>query len=599
MSKYSELLEAAEAVAPAKGGGGKYAALLEASEGDGEAEGGRDWRSLALEALDRLTPLGSAREIYGQLAGTRPSSGLAAGLAAADIASLGLAGKAKLAGSAARAGWRGVKQALAGGAGGGAAAWAAEEAGAGPLGTLAAGALGGSLAGGAVGAKLGEKPKLDPLRERLEALGARLTPAQVSGSGVAKAAEFSARANPLTAKALEARDEDFRQALQQMISRDLGPEALARRGAEGGASAAKALQGIVERRAANYAPALEELAKSKNFPGFKGELLRSVDAVAGDVSNSAYQAFKRALEVELKGKNTPMQLDKALTAVKARFQRELGGGPLMGQESRDFNVLMNALKDRFYEGLDVLSSEGVRGTKGYRKGNVGKLLREAKADYAEATRSAEPLADILASREGKPEAVISGLLGRGSEAVRGVLGQADKATASTLKGELALGILDEARGAGEAVNVRTLDRLLSKKYADIVPLLGERGEALKNMLKAAKIGGMTDISLENPSGTAGTLMRMLQAPQSLLAYGAGSLMHPGIALASGAKIAGDLVYTHAGRGLQDALAQARRVPVAPLRQGALAAGRQTEEDVSRREQEALRRLRMFRASLDR
>lgn len=80
--------------------------------------------------VDMATPLGSARYIAKGLAGTGPMSPLGSGLAAADLVSLGLAGKVRTGAAGAALGWKGVGQSLASGAASGTANFAAGEAGA-------------------------------------------------------------------------------------------------------------------------------------------------------------------------------------------------------------------------------------------------------------------------------------------------------------------------------------------------------------------------------------------------------------------------------------------------------------------------------------
>ncbi len=99
------------------------------------------------EAIDRMTPVGSVKEIAGQLSGERPNSGLRAGLAGADLASLGLASELKAGGEAAKMGIQGVLQHLAANAGGGAAGIGAEKAGAPWWGQALASIIGGAGAG--------------------------------------------------------------------------------------------------------------------------------------------------------------------------------------------------------------------------------------------------------------------------------------------------------------------------------------------------------------------------------------------------------------------------------------------------------------------
>ncbi len=165
MGKYDALFVEAPA-SPAKG---KYAALFDLHQIAPKApEASNPFGSLAeneqankqmgadfSEFIDKATPVGSVKEIYGQLSGDRPGDSTRAGLAAVDIASAGLAGKLKMAGAASEMGMAGIKQALAGGAGAGAASLAAEKMGAPGWLQFVAG-----LGGGMGGAKLGGAPEM-------------------------------------------------------------------------------------------------------------------------------------------------------------------------------------------------------------------------------------------------------------------------------------------------------------------------------------------------------------------------------------------------------------------------------------------------------
>lgn len=132
-----------------------------------EGKAGEEFLS---KAVDVATPLGSLKYIGKGLAGTGPMTPMGAGLAAMDIASLGLAGKVKAGAKGAELGVKGVKQALAGGAGAGLAGLAAQEMGAPVPVQLGAGLAGGVLGGRVGGVKPQEVTKLVPKRQEAQAL---------------------------------------------------------------------------------------------------------------------------------------------------------------------------------------------------------------------------------------------------------------------------------------------------------------------------------------------------------------------------------------------------------------------------------------------
>lgn len=531
------------------------------------AESG-SWKDTAMEVVDRVTPLGSIKEIYGQLAADRPNDALKAGLAAADIASLGLAGKVKLAGQAGAAGLRGIGQALASGALGGGAAMAAEKAGAGPVGQTAAGLLGGGLGGMATGAKLAPKPSLSGAAASIQSAGGQLTPAMAAssktGAGLAGAMESSARTNPLLKGRFAGIDEKNAEAVRRLAQEKFGADVLMPRGEQSGEALGTALKSIASKRKEAYAPAVEALGKSKSFPGFQKSVMGAVDEVAGDVSTVSADAFRKALKAELAGKKTPAEIDRALSSLKTRFKANLAPGvALDSQTTRDFKVMMNAVKDKFYLGLDNLSSE----TPGL-KGDLGQLVRSAKGDYAEASQAMEPLAKMLTLRRGKPEAIGSGLLQSGSKNLGDLLLSADPKTQDLLRSELAKSILGEAIGK-EGISAEKLKTLLGVKYREVLPLLGGESGKLAELQEAMQLARMQNLATVNPSGSARTAAEIAQIGAAPYA-----LFNPVALKALAAKTALDAGYSYAGMPIQQAAQSIGRLPGQPLLSGGLSAQRE-------------------------
>lgn len=172
-----EKYAAAKTTSTAQGPWSKYSAAPKAPEASNpfgsmeeqQVEGQNLLGSIS-ELIDKATPVGSVKEIAGQLSGDRAPSSLNAGLAAADIASLGLAGKLRAGVGMGEMGMQGVKQALASGAGAGAASMAAEKMGA-PAWLQFVAGLGGGMGGARLGGPAEMAMKAVPQGEEAAALG--------------------------------------------------------------------------------------------------------------------------------------------------------------------------------------------------------------------------------------------------------------------------------------------------------------------------------------------------------------------------------------------------------------------------------------------
>ncbi len=538
----------------------------------------------AKEAVMRMTPVGSVAEISGQLSGERPSSGLRAGLAAADIASLGAATKLKSAYAGARAAAPTVLSALlpaaktaaistvptlAAGAGGGGAAWVAEEAGA-PLPVQLAAGLAGGLAGGrAAGVRASAMPKPAPIVEELQELGGKPTAAMLAPNPLTEGLDLSARTNPLAmflsrGRGIAEADETMSEAVKKLAQKRFGLDVTAPRGEEAGEALKGALESVATQRAAAYKPIVEKLKDVPGYLTFQKEVGTAAKAVSEDVSSVHYEAFQKALNAELKGKQSPAGIDKAISSLKARFKKEMGGQPLSNAETHDFNVMLNTVKDKFYTGLNTLSSTAGK------PGNLGDQLRAAKGDYATATQALEPLSKALALRTGNPEAIGQALLNSGSENIKKLLKQADFQTSATLRKEMALSILREASSGDvkSGINSKALQTALNRKYKDILPLLGEEGKSLRDIADSLRITKATTLGEVNPPSSG---IRVLQGTNMLLPFGAA--INPAILGGLAAKTGMDVGYNVLGPEVLRGVQQASRIPWSMARTGGIAVGR--------------------------
>lgn len=553
--------------------------------------------------LETLTPYGSYKEIAGQLSGERSSSPLRAGLAAADLASLGLGAKLGTAAKGLNWGARGLatlgKEAivpfleraavnsvpqLAAGAGAGAASLAAEQMGAPAPIQMAAGLAGGIAGGHLGGAKLAPKPAGNPIIQELESLGGKPTAAMRSGGALASAADLSARTNPLIdylpgGENIKRADETMAEAVRKMAEGRMGVDVNVPRAEQAGEAFKGALDSIATKRAEAYAPALEQLKKAPGFANFQKEIMTAAEPMAGDVSSVSYEAFQKALKQELKGKTSPAQIDKSISGIKSRFKQNLGAGMMGGQETRDFNVMLNSVKDKFYSGLDNLSS-----SKPGEPGTLGQMLREAKGDYAEATKGMTPLMKALASKSAKPEAIGKAVLGAGSEGVSALLKQADPKTAASLQREMALAILADSIGEGGQVSAKKLASALDVKYRDIVPLLGDEQKNLKDLAEAMRLTKAQTLGSVNSSGSGTSTLKGAQ----MLLGGAG-MYSPTVAAGLGAKTLADAAYAGLGPQIQDAAQFMGRIPIAP----AMAVGAGMGRVKTSKLEDAKRRIKRF------
>jgi len=467
-------------------------------------------------AVDVMTPLGSMKEIAGQLSGTRPNSALKAGLSAADIASLGLGGLAMK--GVAKGGTvlarmlGGLAPQLAAGAGGGAAMLGAEQAGAGPMGQLAASLLGGSAAAGAALPRL-PKPEPSALLAELKALGGKPSAAQEFGGPITKALDYSARTNPLvqfvTGGAARRGDESMAQAVEALAQKRFGPMGNLEQSSS--STLLDALAQLKNARAQRLEPALKALegVPGGAAPGMKDAITRSVAQASGDVSAVSADKFQRALKAELDRKADALGLQKALSSVKNTFGAELGAAATDPAIAREFGILKNAATDAYYAALNKAAPEKA----------LGDQLGAALAEYGSTTGAMSPLQQLMSqASQAKPEQAARTVLGSGSNALGDLLAELGRLRGglqARTQGALGQGVLASARDAGGAVSPKALETAMGKRYPHVMPLLGQAGTDLKDVLEAAKLAGVGALGGMNPSGTASRMLEQGAIPKNL------------------------------------------------------------------------------------
>lgn len=372
----------------------------------------------------------------------------------------------------------------------------------------------------------------------IEKYGGQPTPA-ASGGRMAKTLEFSARSNPLTAWMFKEKDAANIAAAQKFAESQFGSDIQQGIRPAIGESMKGLLDELAGRRQAKYQPAVEALEKAGGFPGYAKGLLQelSKQADALNVTPSAKKAFMSAAIESLKGKNTPLKVDKALSDIRIKFSQKI---PVQDQQAltqldRDFGVLMNSLRGENYKTLNKLSP------------GLGDMLAEAKGEYADASKVISPLSKVMRSRTQKPEAIMGDVLSQGSEGIKALLEDLTPSEKQAFQKEFARFVLEESKGA-QGPSGKQIKNLLTKKFKDIAPIVGGKGienlNRLADMMEAAKAG---ELYTQNPSGSATTALGQAH----LAGLGAGAFS-PEVLTAMLGKTAIDVPYALAGRGIQKA-----------------------------------------------
>ena len=457
-----------------------------------------------LNAAKEYTPIGSAEEITGQLSGTRPASGLKAGLAGADLASLGL-GSAEDVGLKAflKMIGRGDVGSLAKMAGESALHQAPAAAGAGLAGGAAAAsghpflAIPAAIAGGGAAdlARMGVTGALDANRgispgiRELEAAGAKPTAYVRNPTTLTRAGEGLSNMDLMSQGALEQSRQSVADAVRNVAQARFGQDIFEPRAERAGGVIKSAMENAIANRSADYQPAVDALAQSKLFPGMKRQILQAAQVAAGNTRTGIGDAAIRVLADNLSRDTTPTLVDRSISNFKAALQSAMGA-PLTDQAAHDAGLIKEAASDAYYAQLNKLSKGGT----------LGDHIRDIKGDYAEATQGIKPAAKVMSMRYGKPEALPEGILNLGSKHVGAFLENLDPVNRKTVQEELARTILSKAFDPTKPAGMTSasLEKALAK-YKDVVPLLGTQEENLKDFsstLKASKVDEIKEARTE-------------------------------------------------------------------------------------------------------
>jgi len=383
-----------------------------------------------------------------------------------------------------------------------------------------------ALGGRAIGKAAAPPEPVAPAIAALEQAGGQITPAMRAASptglggklksGLTTAAEISARSNPLLMGKYNKIDSANAAAAADVAKGILGQDVLVP--GEGRPATGQAIQGglqqMAEARRAEYQPAVKALEVQKGGASIAPEVEAGVtDRLAGlEIADDHKQAFTKALAGLLQDNATPMGVDKALTSLQGRFEKQLGGvgsysHDLQRQINWDFKKMMGATKDAYTEALnkkqpwagDVVNLEGPPEQQVTPKA-LGDFVREKKGDYREASQALDPVSASLKHLGEAPEQVGGKLLGQGSGAIKATLAWADQkapGAGDVLRKGMARALYQESGGVADTLR----NMLRSKKYRDVVPLLGEEG---KNLLKIADVADLAEgnmLERVNRSGT--------------------------------------------------------------------------------------------------
>lgn len=356
-----------------------------------------------------------------------------------------------------------------------------------------------------------------PAAAALESAGGRLTPAMrassVAGRKVLGGIETAGRSNPFAAGVYANIDEANAAAIRELAQRSFGRGVLEPGAAPAtGEALGAAAKEFSKARAAGYKPITERLEKASGAvpgltmegpgsvqpgtiglsPDFKSQIMSRLKS-SKDIAKPNLKAFGDAIDDLFEPGMDPQQVETAMQNLKTQFAGKLKGADVPGGMNRagwEFDQMLGAAKDAYYEGLDAVSP------------GLGEQLKAYKGDYAEASQAIKPMTKALQAMRGKPEKIGQALLGSGSDAIKSTLAWGDKnapEVANNIRRNLAREILHESGGSTSSL----VSKL--KTYKEIIPLLGEEGAALKNLAEASILAGQETLGTKNPSGSGGWL----------------------------------------------------------------------------------------------
>ena len=322
------------------------------------------------------------------------------------------------------------------------------------------------------------------------------------GKGLGAFETMDARTNPLLMGKFGNIDAANANAVRNIAESDFGHDILTPQSAVNTGNALRGqLETMAAKRAEDYAPMAQELKNAPGFPNYGNSLIKGLNEQLqnGDrpVLDDTREAFMDAAQKALGGKTDPMSVDKALTGLRLKFASKFAGitDPAVNNQIQgDFGYMMGQLKDAHYDALNRLSST-MDEAGNITPGTLGDQMREAKGDYATASREMNPLVRAVQSRNLAPENIGQGVLSSGSKGVAGVV-QTPEAQQS-----IARSILESAKGGPESqISAARLGAALNKNRS-IIPELGKAGENLGELQKIAKTAGQQDVGVFNPSLT--------------------------------------------------------------------------------------------------
>jgi hypothetical protein len=373
---------------------------------------------------------------------------------------------------------------------------------------FAAGAKGAKMGAGAIN-RLGQmaEAKVPQAVLDLEKYGGKPTPA-ASGGALAKTLEFSARSNPLMQMidnlGFKGADEANMAAAQKFAEGKFGSDIKMGVRPAIGETMRGLLNELAGRRAAKYEPAVEALSQAKGFPNYSNTLLKAVEGAAEslNVTGSAKKAFLSAAKESLKGANTPMKVDKALTDIRIKFADKLKGVTdkrALDQLDRDFGSMSQALKRANYDALNKIQP------------GLGDEIAQAKGEYAGASQVIAPMAKVMKARGQKPEAIMGDILNQGSEGIKAMMAELTPSEKVAFQKDFARFILEESKKGDKGPSAATIKTMLGGRYKDIAPVIGGEGitnlTRLAEMMEAAKLG---ELYSQNPSGSGSTIAKFGQ-----------------------------------------------------------------------------------------
>ena len=456
------------------------------------------------------------------------------------------------------------------------------------------------LLGGKASKRMAEGPAPLPAgAQALLAEGGQPTAAMqatgpVSG-GVLRAAELSARTNPLLEGKFRSIDEANAAAVKQAAQKQFGSDVMdPGMNVAAGRELQTSLANLADKRSADYQAALGDIGAKLggvgdvesaigSARGLGPGMAAAIDVASADALPSVTRLFEPLKQRLAKGDMTPRQIELELQDLRLQFENQFSNlqqaqpGSFSALD-RSFKQINDAMKGAYYDGLNKVAP------------GIGDALREAKGDYAEMSQAMSPLSKALTFKGGMaPEAAAQQLMRSGTENLQALKDSMSPADWANTRQQIARTILDQAKDASGGISVAKLESLLNanKNVRDILPVIFDQGAELGNMrglVEAGKTARQSQLGVVNPSGSFTGAARMGQIGAAPLSF-----LEPSVLAALLAKTAMDVGYTYGAPVAQRAIrgAQTAAQPVGAALQrlprnqviakGALAASRSNEQ----------------------